>query len=141
MKKLGYNLKSTKNNSVFTLSTGTNLGFSEQEIIDEFEKVVAKLNDLEIESVKLLDLNSHDILLDKSKRSLAILENAHLMGYEEFEEIIHNIRTGINAGLIDLTNEKLIKLQRIIFDKNEDFVSESELKELALKVRNILKGE
>ena len=141
MRKLGYVLKSTKNKSIFTISTTCNLGFSEKEIFDEFGKIVAKLNELEIESAKMLDVSRHDELLDKARRSMAILDSAYLMSYEELSDILLNIRTGINLDLVNIDPKILMKLQTLVWDKNEDFVSQSELKQLAEKVRKILKGE
>jgi len=141
MRKLGYILRSTKNPSIYTLSTACNLGFSEQEIFDEFDKVVFKLNDLEIESAKMLDMSKHDELLDKARRSLAILNSAYLLSYDELANSLLNIRTGLNLGLIEIDESTLAKLQRLVFDKNDEFVSQSELKNLAKKVSTILKGE
>ena len=138
MRKLGYVLKSTKNKSIFTISTTCNLGFSEKEIFDEFGKIVAKLNELEIESAKMLDVSRHDELLDKARRSMAILDSAYLMSYEELSDILLNIRTGINLDLVNIDPKILMKLQTLVWDKNEDFVSQSELKQLAEKVRKIL---
>ncbi|MFQ6752389.1 MAG: hypothetical protein ACLRFL_02340 [Clostridia bacterium] len=141
MRKLGYNLKSTDRENVYTLSTSCNLGFSEQEIFDEFSKVVSKLNDLEIESAKMLDVANHDEIVDKSRRSLAILESAYLMTYEELDSIIMNIRMGKNLDLIDIDANKLSKLERLILDKTDEFTSKSELISLANTAREILKGE
>ncbi|MBR2970132.1 MAG: hypothetical protein IKC49_03655 [Clostridia bacterium] len=118
-----------------------NLGNSEQEILDEFNKVIDKLDDLEIESAKMLDINNHDEILDKSRRSLAILESAYLMTYEELDNIIMNIRMGKNLGQIDIDYSVLSKLDRLILDKNNEFTSKSELIDLANTARNILKGE
>ncbi len=140
MRKLGYVLKSTKNPSIFTISTSCNLGFSEKEIFEEFIKIVTKLNDLEIESAKMLDVTKHDELLDKSRRSMAILESAYLMTYEELNDILINLRTGVNLSLIDVDHNTLMKLQKLIFEKTNEFISQSELKDLAEKARNILKG-
>lgn len=141
MRKLGYNLKSTDRAGIYTLSTMCNLGNSEQEILDEFNKVIDKLDDLEIESAKMLDINNHDEILDKSRRSLAILESAYLMTYEELDNIIMNIRMGKNLGQIDIDYSVLSKLDRLILDKNNEFTSKSELIDLANTARNILKGE
>ena len=141
MRKLGYNLKSTDRVGIYTLSTMCNLGNSEQEIFDEFNKVIAKLDDLEIESAKMLDINNHDEILDKSRRSLAILESAYLMTYEELDNIIMNIRMGKNLGQIDMDYSVLSRLDRLILDKNNEFTSKSELIDLANTARKILKGE
>lgn len=141
IRKLGYNLKETKIQNIYSLSTICNLGFSEKEIFDEFKKMVEKLEDLEIESAKMQDITSHDEVLDKINRSLAILKSAHLMSYEELFQLIINLRTGLNLGQISLSNKTINKLQNLVINKNSDFSSQSEHKILAEKVKNILKGE
>ena len=139
--KLGYSLKETKYPAVYTLSTKCNLGISEKKIFEDFENTLSKLQDLEIESAKMIDVTSHDELLDKNLRSLAILNSAHLLSYDELYNSIVNLRMGLNAGLVKTNVETLNKLQKLVTGKLNDIVSQSELKELATKVKNILKGE
>lgn len=139
--KLGFMLKETKFPAVYTLSTKCNLGLSESQIFEDFEKTLSKLQELEIESVKMLDATKHDELLDKNLRSLAILNAAHMLTYDELYNIIVNLRMGVNLGIVDLKAETLNKLQKLITGKTNDLVSQTELKELAAKVKTILKGE
>ena len=139
--KLGFMLKETKFPAVYTLSTKCNLGLTESQIFEDFEKTLAKLQDLEIESVKMLDATKHDELLDKNLRSLAVLNAAHMLTYDELYNIIVNLRMGVNLGIVDLKAETLNKLQKLITGKTNDLVSQTELKELAAKVKTILKGE
>ena len=139
--KLGYVLKETKYPAVFTLSTRCNLGLSEKKIFEDFENTLIKLQELEIESVKMLEVTNHDDLVDKTQRSMAILNVAHLLSYEELYNLIVNIRMGVNVGLIKMNVETINKLQKLVSGKLNDLVSQSELKELAEKVKVILKGE
>lgn len=139
--KLGYSLKETKYPAVYTLSTKCNLGISEKKIFEDFENTLSKLQDLEIESAKMIDVTSHDELLDKNLRSVAILNSAHMITYDELYNHIVNLRMGLNAGLVKTKVEILNKLQKLVTGKLNDIVSQSELKELAAKVKTILKGE
>ena len=141
IRQLGFFLNETNKPSIYKLSTACNLGYSEKEVFEEFDKMVAKLQDLEVESAKMLDVTNHDVIMDRTLRSVAIAKSAYLMTYDELFNLLINLRTGINLGIITITSEDIIKLQQLIKDKNSEFVSQSETKELAEKVKNILKGE
>ena len=139
--KLGYSLNETKFPAVYTLSTRCNLGISEKKICEDFENTLIKLQELEIESVKMLDVSNHDEMLDKSQRSMAILSSAHLLNYDELYNIIVNLRMGTNLGIVNIETEKLNKLQKLITNNTNDIATQSEFKQLAEKAKAILKGE
>jgi protein arginine kinase len=139
IKKLGYNLESTSSKDIFILSTTCNLGFSESEVGNEFGKMVSKLQDLETESIKMLDVSNHDSFIDAYCRSVAILKSAHLMTREELFTHISNIRIGLNLGLTDVTEKQILKLQKLTTKGNSNFASQSELIALADKVNEIMK--
>lgn len=140
IRKLGFVLKEKEAN-IFTLFTTCNLGFSEKEIIDEFEKMVSKLQDLEVESAKMLDVSRHDEILDKIMRSQAIIGSAYLMSAEELKKHLSILRTGLNLGLNVIDCEVVNKIQQLVTNKNSEIVSQSELIKLAEQVRKIVKGE
>ncbi len=139
--KLGYSLTETKDENVYILSTVCNLGFSENEVNCEFEKTLNKLQDLELESAQMLDVENHDNFLDNALRSLAILSSAHLLTYDELKKHISTLRLGLNLGLIDLNIKTINRLQELVNGKTMEFISKSELIDLAGKVKSILKGE
>lgn len=140
VRKLGYILKETERTNVYKLSTMCNLGFSEKEIVDEFEKILNKLQDLEIESLKMLDTNNHEEFVDKVNRSFAILNYANLMSHEELHNHIINLRSGLNLNISNIQLKTINQLQNLT-NTQKDIVSQSELKQLAQDVKNILKGE
>lgn len=140
VKKLGFNLQEREPN-IFTLSTLCNLGFAEKEIIEEFEKMVAKLQDLEIESAKMLEVSKHDEVMDKVMRSQAILSSCYLMSVDELKFHLSVLRTGANLNLTKIEPEKLIQIQKLTINKNTEIASQSELVNLAESVRKIIKGE
>lgn len=139
--KLGYSLFETDNKNIYILSTVCNLGFSESEIKLEFEKTLTKLQELEIESAKMLDVENHDNFIDMAQRSLAILSSAHLLTFNELKKLISNLRLALNLNLINIKLSTINKLQALVLNKNKDFISKSELIDLANNVKNILKGE
>ena len=141
IRQLGFSLKETKQPCIYTLSTICNLGYSEKEIFEEFDKMVAKLQDLEVESAKMLDVTNHDVIMDKTLRSMAIANAAYLMTYEELDKLLVNIRMGLNLGIINLTESQLLELQKLTKNKPGEFIAQSETKHLAETIKNILKGE
>ena len=141
LRKLGYTLSETNLDSVYELSTTCNLGFSEKQIVENFESTVQKLQDLEVESAKMQDVENHDELKDKTDRSLAILNSAHLLRSDELNKHLVILRTALNLGLVDIDVEKINKLQRLSINSTKDIVSVSDLKDLAQKTKQILKGE
>ena len=88
-----------------------------------------------------MDLENHDDILDKVQRSIAILKSANLMNYDELNEHIKNLRTGNNLGLCDINSDSITKLQNLLTNKKTDFISKTELLNLAKAVKSILKGE
>ena len=139
--KLGYVLQETKLKGMFKLKTKCNLGLSEKQVVSDFKNTILKLQELEVESAKLLDLEKHDELLDKSNRSKAVLESAYLMDYEELYSIVANLRIGQMLSMNNISDLVLNKLQKLVINKKDEFISQSEQKELAQKVKEILKGE
>lgn len=139
VRKLGFALTEKKGN-IYTLSTLCNLGYSETEIYLEFEKMASKLQDLEIESTKMLEATKHDELMDRIMRSEGVLGSAYLMSYDELDKIINNIRMGLNLNYSNMNIEKLNQIQKLTTNKKVEVISQSELKNLAEIVRNIVKG-
>jgi protein arginine kinase len=139
--KLGYSLNETKFPAVYTLSTRCNLGIGEKKLFEDFESTLVKLQDLETESVKMLDVANHNEMLDKTSRSIAILNSAYLLNYDELYNIIVNLRMGVNLGITNLKIETLNKLQSLVYGKINDIATQDEFVELAKKAKEILKGE
>lgn len=138
---LGYGLAETGVQSTYKISTKCCLGIAEKELIEEFNKMVDKLQELEIESAKMLDISNHDEIYDKILRSYAILKNCHLINFEELSTILIILRTGVNLGFVNLTSSQLSQLQALVLNKTNNVISKTECKELASSVKNILKGE
>lgn len=141
VQKLGFVLSETNNKNYFKLSTVCNLGFSQSEIYAEFEKMVGMVQNLEVESAKMLDVSNHDELLDSAFRSLAILNSAYLIDYDELKTLLSNLRTGLNLGIINLNLSTINKLQTLANSGVGEFSSKTENLNLAKQIKDILKGE
>ena len=139
--KLGYSLNETKFPGVYTLSTTCNLGIGEKQICSDFESTLVKLQELETESAKMLDVSKHDEILDKAQRSLAILNSAHMLNYDELYNMLVNLRIGLNVGVVSIELSTINKIQKIVTRKTNDYISPQEMIELAKEVKHILKGE
>lgn len=141
VQKLGYRLSESDKEDVYTLSTKCNLGFTEKEVFDEFNKMVQKLQELEEESVRLLASTQQDEVYDKYVRALAILNNAHILSFDELKTLTNQLRIGLNLGYKEVKADKASELQKLILCKNSQFVSKSEMIDLAKKVKKILKED
>ncbi len=139
--KLGYKLTETDEEDVYTLSTRCSLGKTMQEVWNDFDQMVQNLQELENESVKMLGSEDGDEMYDKYVRSLAILKNAHIMPFDELKQLLAQLRIGLNLGFKEVGLNKINELQQLILNKNSQFVSKSELIDLATKVKKILKGD
>lgn len=139
--KLGYSLNETKFPGVYTLSTTCNLGVGEKQICSDFESTLTKLQELETESAKMVDVSKHDEILDKVQRSLAILSSAHMLNYDELYNMLVNLRIGLNIGVVETNLSTINKIQKIVTRKKDDYISPQEMIDLAKEVKDILKGE
>ena len=139
VKNLGYSLKELGGDN-YILSTLCNLGKSETEIVEEFKKMLIKLQDLEIESAKFLNSTNSDELLDKVARSYAILNSSHLMSLNELKSHLSLVRLGINLNYLQIDNNILNSLQKLALNKT-DFNNKTEMLNLAKNVKAVLKGE
>lgn len=139
--KLGYSLKETKINNVYTLSTMCNLGIGEKQICLDFENTLLKLQELEIESLKMIDMSKHDEIIDKAERSWAILNSCYLLNYDELFNMTLNLRMALNLGIKQIKIEILNKLHHLILRKASETMSVEEMKQLAVETKEILKGE
>lgn len=138
MRKLGFVL-SEVSGSVFELSTLCNLGLTESEIVSEFEKVVTKLIDLEIESLKIMELSHHDEMIDASLRSEAVMKVAHLMKKGELENDLSMLINGVNMGSVKI-DEKTIQELYKLYLPDEPVQTIDDYKILAEKVKSTLRG-
>lgn len=138
--KLGYSLIPTDLKNVYVLTTNCNLGFSEKEVFEDFEKTLKNIDNLEIESLKMQDVSNHDELQDKVERAKAILSSAHLLTQNELEMHLSTLRMGNSLNLCDIDDEKIRHAEKLCLFNKKETISQSEMKDLANEVRNLFKG-
>ena len=139
--KLGYSLRETKISNVYTLSTMCNLGVGEKQIFEDFKNTLLKLQELEIESLKMIDMSKHDEIIDKAERSFAILKACHLLTHDELFNLTINLRMAVNLGLKAIKIETINSLHKLVLKKTNDIMSIEEMKNLADETKTILQGE
>lgn len=137
--KLRYKLTAVDGDT-FLLQTTCNLGFSESEVIADFEKMLKKLCDLEVESAKMIHAERPDELIDQVSRCIAILSSAHLMSPRELRGHISTLRTAKNLELSKISTTDIDRLQALTSCRNEEFVSRDDLIKIASKTKEIMKG-
>ena len=140
LRKLGYVLNETDYDSIYILTGLCNLGYSERQVFEDFTKMVNKLDSLETESAKMLDLTKHDEIVDRVRRSEAILKSAYIINQEELLSHLNTLRLGLDLGIGAVSINKINQVQDLI-DNSMEFTSSSQAKELASRVNSILKGE
>ena len=137
---LGYSLTPTNIKSIYKITTKCSLGFSESEVYENFINTITKLQELEVESAKMLDVSSHDEIIDNVSRSYAILNSAHIINIEELTKHLIILRTGLNLGIVDISLFSINKLQKLVNNKTS-LASKAECVELAKIVKDIIKGD
>lgn len=139
LKKLGYVLTETSKTNTFKLTGLCNLGVLEKDVLSNFEKIQNHLQEIETESAKMLDVSNHDEMLNNAMRSLSLLKGSYLMSYSELNSHISNLRIARNLNYFEIDKDIIYKLQTICKD-NKEFMSQSELKQVAQQAKQVLKG-
>lgn len=85
--------------NIFQLSTQLSLGFSEEELLKNFQEVVQAVLDFERKARAVLVESMRDVIEDKIYRALAILQAARLLTFREVAEYSSMVRLGIGLGL------------------------------------------
>ena len=111
VEKLGMNVKKIPyilGESVYQISTRQTLGISEEDLIKNFQAVISTIVKQERETRKYYADNSVDFR-DKIYRSLGILLYAKKIDQQEGEELISNIKLGVDLGIIDTIDDSQIR--------------------------------
>ena len=118
VEKLGMNVKKIPyilGESVYQISTRQTLGISEEDLIKNFQAVISTIVKQERETRKYYADNSVDFR-DKIYRSLGILLYAKKIDQQEGEELISNIKLGVDLGIIDTIDDSQIR-KYMIYNK------------------------
>lgn len=115
LSKLGLSLRGVfetgedSKGAVYQLSNQVTFGISEQEAIANLKSIATQL--IHQERALWEGLAEKPEIQDTVSRSLAILQSAKMMAYDEFLQLASNVRFGISVGLIgDIRSDQLNRL-------------------------------
>jgi len=108
----------------FQISNQITLGQSEEEIIDNLERIIRQIIDHEEKAREILLKKSRFELEDKVGRAYGILEYSHIMNSQEALELLSLFRLGVDIGIItkisiESQNKLLIIIQPAHLQKME----------------------
>jgi len=92
----------------FQLSNQVSLGVSEEEILDNLERLIKQVIDQEEAARKALVQRSREGLEDRIWRAYGTLKNAHLITSNETVELLSLIRLGVDLGVIPTLERGLV---------------------------------
>ena len=84
----------------FQLSNQVTLGVSEEDILDNLERLIKQVIEQEEAARKVLVNQSRDALEDRIWRAYGTLKSAHLISSNETVELLSLVRLGVDLGLI-----------------------------------------
>lgn len=115
LSKLGLSLRGVfetgedSKGAVYQFSNQVTFGISEQEAIANLKSIATQL--IHQERALWEELAEKPEIQDTVSRSLAILQSAKMMAYDEFLQLVSNVRFGISVGLIgDINSDQLNRL-------------------------------
>ncbi|GAF80801.1 unnamed protein product, partial [marine sediment metagenome] len=110
--------------NLFQISNQVTLGHSEEEIIDNIEKVTKQIIGHEQNAKETLLKRMRIQIEDKVWRAYGILKNVHIIDSQETMKLLSSLRLGINLGLLNdlslgILNNLLIKIRPAHLQKLE----------------------
>ncbi len=103
----------------YQISNQITLGFSEEELIERFNKVVSAVCEVENSLRKQLSQDIPAKLTDRIMRSYGAMRYAHMMSGKEMLNLISDVRLGIYLGILKpIPFEKLTSLMVITMPAN-----------------------
>ena len=103
-----YGEESKASGDIYQISNNQTLGMSEKEIVQNLENITKKVIEQERLARKYLAKNTDD-LEDKVYRSYGILTNARKLSSDECENLLSDVKLGIDLGIISEFSDKKIK--------------------------------
>jgi len=92
----------------FQLSNQVTLGRSEDDLIDNIERIINQIISRERSARKLLYLNNREALNDKVWRAYGTLKSAYIITSAETIDLLSIIRLGVDLEIITDINRKLV---------------------------------
>ena len=142
LSKLGLSLRGVfetgedSKGAVYQLSNQVTFGISEQEAIANLKSIATQL--IHQERALWEELAEKPEIQDTVSRSLAILQSAKMMAYDEFLQLASNVRFGISVGLIE--NIRSDQLNRLMIAMQPATLTLRSGKKLTQNERRILRA-
>ncbi len=100
----------------FQISNQVTLGHTEDEIVDNLERIMRQVIEQEITARKSLLTNQRALLEDRISRAYGILKSAHIITSNETINLLSDVRLGVDLEIIkeidrNMLNELFIQIQ------------------------------
>jgi len=112
--KLGLNVRglygegTEATGNIFQISNQVSLGMSEEDIIDNIERITNQLISREEATRKTILTKNRAELVDRVSRAYGTLKNAHIITSNETVTLLSAIRLGVDLGLVKNLDRRMI---------------------------------
>ncbi|MBI5124214.1 MAG: protein arginine kinase [Candidatus Omnitrophica bacterium] len=150
--KLGFNIRGLYGEgteaigNIFQVSNQVSMGASEEEIIDNIDRIINQVVSREETTRKGLFMKSKDALVDRVDRAYGTLKSAHIITSSETITLLSAIRLGVDLGIVKNLDRRIVnelflltqpahlqKLEGRILSSNERDVKRADLIRQRLK--------
>lgn len=123
----------------FQISNQVTLGHTEDEIVDNLERIMRQVIEQEIAARKSLLTNQRPLLEDRVSRAYGTLKSAHIITSNETINLLSDVRLGVDLEIIkdidrNMLNELFIQIQPAHLQKLQE-------KQLSASERDIKRAE
>ena len=127
--------------SMYEIINKTTLGLSEEDIINNLEKVVLRIITKEKELREIMMSKCRIEIEDKVFRAYAILKNARILDFKETIELLSHVRLGCELSLLDIEKSKINQIQVVVGDNylQNYFEKKLDLKEIKYERAKLVK--
>jgi len=144
--KLGLNVRglygegTEATGNVFQISNQVSMGITEEDIIDNIERITNQIISREDATRKTVLVKNKDELVDRVSRAYGTLKNAHIITSSETVTLLSAIRLGVDLGIVKnldrrMVNELFIltqpahlqKLEKKVLSSNERDIKRADL--------------
>lgn len=150
--KLGLNIRglygegTEATGNVFQISNQVSMGLSEEELVDNIERIVNQVISREEATRKAILVKNKEALVDRVSRAYGTLKSAHIITSNETVALLSAIRLGVDLGITKSLDRRLVnelfiltqpahlqKLEGRKLDSNERDIKRADLIRAKLK--------
>jgi len=112
--KLGLNIRglygegTDATGNMFQISNQISLGITEEEIIDNIERIANQVISREASTRKTILLKNKEALVDRISRALGTLRSAHIITSSETITLLSAIRLGVDLGIVKTMDRRTV---------------------------------